>query len=273
MQTDSISLRTWADKIEEIVREASKIILNASQDEMRSEYKSSLKDLVTKYDVEVQVFIEGRLAKAFPDMGFLGEESGASDIDGYDYIFIVDPIDGTSNFVANYKHSGISVALAKQDGDLVTPVIGVVYNPYLDEMFTAIKGEGTRLNGVLYTTPDVELDDSLILFGTSPYNRELARPTFQIMEELYHMSRDLRRGGAAVLDISYVAVGRRALFFESQLQVWDYAAAALIVEESGGVITDLYGNPLTYKNLSGILAGNKENHNRGLAVIKKYLDA
>ena len=247
--------------IEAIVRRAATIILEASDQAERTRTKSSVLDLVTVYDVRVQQFLEEQLRALLPKAGFLGEEEGMSDIEGKPYYFIVDPIDGTSNFVANYRHSGISVALVHPDEQgRVEPIVAAVYNPYLDEMFTAVIGQGARLNGEAIAPTQDNLRNSLVLFGTSPYRRELAEGTFALIKELYFLSRDLRRGGAAVIDISYIACGRGALFFEMELSPWDYAAAALIVTEAGAVITDLAGKPLTFTEKSGVVAGPAEHH-------------
>lgn len=256
--------------IEGIIREAAKIILEASDQAERSKTKSSVLDLVTEYDVKVQQFLETELRALLPEAGFLGEEEGLSDIDGKPYYFIVDPIDGTSNFVADYRHSGISIALVEAQADgSVQPLLAAIYNPYLDELFTAIVGEGAKLNAELIQSQESELRNSLVLFGTSPYRRELADKTFALVKELYFLSRDLRRGGAAVLDLSYVACGRGALFFEAELSPWDYAAAALIVTEAGAVITDMAGQPLSFKEKSSIVAGHATNHQICLDLIKK----
>lgn len=256
--------------IERIIREAAKIILEASDQAERSKTKSSMLDLVTEYDVKVQQFLEKELRALLPEAGFLGEEEGLSDIDGKPYYFIVDPIDGTSNFVADYRHSGISIALVEAQADgSVQPLLAAIYNPYLDELFTAIHGEGAMLNAEPIRVPETDLRNSLVLFGTSPYRRELADKTFTLVKELYLLSRDLRRGGAAVLDLSYIACGRGALFFEAELSPWDYAAAALIVTEAGAVITDMAGQPLSFKGASSVVAGQPQHHADCLTLIQK----
>lgn len=256
--------------IERIIREAAKIILEASDQAERSKTKSSMLDLVTEYDVKVQQFLEKELRALLPEAGFLGEEEGLSDIENKPYYFIVDPIDGTSNFVADYRHSGISVALVEPQADgSVQPLLAAIYNPYLDELFTAIHGEGAMLNAEPIRVPETDLRNSLVLFGTSPYRRELADKTFTLVKELYLLSRDLRRGGAAVLDLSYIACGRGALFFEAELSPWDYAAAALIVTEAGAVITDMAGQPLSFKGASSVVAGQPQHHADCLTLIQK----
>lgn len=262
-------LKQVLDQIEAIIREAAEIILGARDQAMHSRTKSSVLDLVTEYDVRVQQFLEKHLRALLPEAGFLGEEEGMSDVEGRRYYFIVDPIDGTSNFVADYHHSGISVALMMAGEPRPTPVLAAIYNPYLGEMFTAIEGQGASLNGDPIEVAHGNLRDGLILFGTSPYRRELAEGTFAVIKELYYLSRDLRRGGAAVLDMSYIACGRGALFFEVELSPWDYAAAALIVAEAGGVITDLSGAPLSFTEKSGVVAGPEEHHNTCIRLIKE----
>lgn len=254
-------LQRVLDEIEAIVRSAAEIILAASDQAERSSYKSSHKDLVTEYDVRVQQYLEEHLRRLLPQAGFLGEEEGTRDIEGRELFYIVDPIDGTSNFVSDYRHSGISVALMQVDkSGKPAPLLSLIYNPYLDECFRAARGQGAQLDRTPIQVSTNDLDDSLILFGTSPYERKYAPQTFRVIEALFMLSRDIRRSGAAVLDMSYVACGRASAFFEIRLSPWDYAAAALIIEEAGGVITNMEGEELPYLETSSIVAAAPEHH-------------
>ena len=198
------------------------------------------KNLVTEYDTRVQEILRQKLLKILPEADFLGEE-GQKNFNRDGYCFICDPIDGTTNFVKNLKHSGVSIALL-HDG---RPVLGVIYNPYLDELFWAEKGKGAYCNGIQIHTSGEPLQNSLIVFGTSPYNADLQARTWQLAAKSLDIALDVRRQGAAVLDLTDVACGRFGMFWELELQPWDYAAGALIVEEAGGIVKTLEGEPVT----------------------------
>ena len=242
------------NKITEIIKQAGDIMLSANHDENRIHSKSGTANFVTEYDIKVQDFLYAALAKLIPEANFIGEESDTNDTakltDGYS--FIIDPIDGTTNFIHDYGHSCISVALLK-DGEVI---IGAVYNPYRDELFHAEKNRGAYLNGKPIHTSTRELCDSLVCFGTAPYYRELADKTFTILKWLYLNVRDIRRSGSAALDLCYVACGRCDLFFEMILSPWDYTAGSLIITEAGGIITAIDGAAVTFDAPSSVVAGN-----------------
>lgn len=161
----------------------------------------------------------------------MGEEGdGAKELtDGY--CFIIDPIDGTTNFVKGFQHSAISVGLAK-DKELIA---GVVLDPDLDNLFYAEKGKGAYLNGKRIQASACTLKDSLVLFGTCPYERELAEKTFELTKEIFYKCLEVRRSGSAALDICYVAAGKADLYYELILRPWDIAAASVILKEAGGI--------------------------------------
>ena len=262
-------LQTLSQEVQDVVREASSIMLEAEDQAEQSTRKSNRSDLVTVYDVRIQEYLEKELLRIFPAAGFMGEEDDVRDIAGKRYYFIVDPIDGTLNFVLDYRHSAISVALAEDTGSGPQVVLAVCFNPYLDEMFTAIRGEGAKLNGAPIEAAERELADSVVLFGTSPYQREYTDQTFEAVKEFYKRCSDVRRSGAAVLDICYIAAGRGDLFYEMGLAPWDYAAASLIVEEAGAVVTDLEGKPLSITGKSGVLAGPPHQHEAALDLLRE----
>lgn len=234
------------------VREAGKIMLNAHTAAQDISSKEGKANFVTKYDVAVQQFLQGRLQKAFPDAAFLGEEGESSVLSQTGDTFIVDPIDGTTNFITDYHHSSISVGLAR-DGRMYA---GVVYNPYLDEVFSAQLGKGAFLNGKPISCGSRGLAQGIVGFGTSPYHPDLADPSFALLRKVHAVCLDIRRSGSAALDLCYTAAGRTALFFELVLEPWDYAAASIIVSEAGGACTQLDGSPITLGKGCSILAGN-----------------
>ncbi len=221
---------TMLEEIIRAVRGAQKIYKSAHGG-LGIKTKSSDVDLVTEYDGKIQQYLFDELAKITPGCSFLGEEGdGAKELtDGY--CFIIDPIDGTTNFVKGFQHSAISVGLAK-DKELIA---GVVLDPDLDNLFYAEKGKGAYLNGKRIQASACTLKDSLVLFGTCPYERELAEKTFELTKEIFYKCLEVRRSGSAALDICYVAAGKADLYYELILRPWDIAAASVILKEAGGI--------------------------------------
>lgn len=238
-------------KIIEIVHECGEIMLSATDIERKIHQKAGKGNFVTEYDSKVQEKLKTRLLALVPEAVFMGEEDEMDRTDiSQGYAFIVDPIDGTANFTRGYNASSISVALAR-DG---FPVLGVVYNPYDKETYYAEKGKGAFLNGERIHASERTLEEGIILFGTSPYYQELKKRAFEIAFRYMSWGEDLRRSGSAALDLCMVASGRAEFFFELVLCPWDYAAAALLVEEAGGFVGDLKGNPLTYDRKQTVTA-------------------
>lgn len=238
-------------KIIDIVKGCEGILLNATDMERKIHQKAGRGNFVTDYDSRVQAILKTRLLELVPGAVFLGEEDQMDHTDiSKGYAFIVDPIDGTANFTRNYHASCISVALALDS----FPILGVVHNPYQQETFYALKGKGAYRNGERIHTSDRTLEESLILFGTTPYNEALTRKSFEVAYRYMSRAEDLRRSGSAAIDLCTVACGRAEFFFELALSPWDYAAGALIVEEAGGFVSDLQGRPLTYDRRQAIAA-------------------
>ncbi len=234
-----------------IVKDAGKIILSAHNQESAVTAKEGKKNFVTKYDVAVQDFLFTELGKAFPDAEFVGEE-GDNNLSSKALRFIIDPIDGTTNFMQDYRCSCISVALCKEN-DLIA---GVVYNPYSNEIFSAEKDKGAYLNGKKIEVSDRPLSDGLALFGTSPYHPENTDETFILLRKVFDFSRDIRRSGSAAYDICMVACGRCEIFFEKALQPWDVAAGTLILKEAGGVALNYEGNEINFSIPNDVVFAN-----------------
>ncbi len=243
------------NKITEIVKEAGKIILSAHNQESTITAKEGKKNFVTKYDVAVQDFLFRELGKAFPEAEFVGEE-GESNLESQSLRFIIDPIDGTTNFMQDYRCSCISVALCKEN----EIIAGVVLNPYSDEIFSAEKGKGAYLNGKKISVSDRPLSDGLALFGTSPYHPENTDETFALLRKVFDLSRDIRRSGSAAYDICMVACGRCEVFFEKGLQPWDVAAGTLILKEAGGIALDYNGNEINFSTPNDVVFSNPKAH-------------
>lgn len=238
-------------KITEIVKEAGKIILSAHNQENTITAKEGKKNFVTKYDVAVQEFLFRELGKAFPDAQFIGEE-GENDFSTDSLRFIIDPIDGTTNFMQDYRCSCISVALC--NGNDV--IAGVVYNPYTNEIFSAEKGKGAYLNDDRISVSERPLSDGLALFGTSPYHPENTDETFALLRKVFDLSRDIRRSGSAAFDICTIACGRCEVFFEKGLQPWDIAAGTLILKEAGGIALNYDGTEISFSTPNDVVFAN-----------------
>ena len=243
---------TYVSKIETIVRKCGNIMLEADRSRIRIDSKSGDANFVTEYDEKVQTVLKTELSKAIPEAVFVGEEGDEKDYTGKGLCFIVDPIDGTTNFIKDYHMSCISIGLVK-NGERY---LGVVYNPYLDELFYAIKGEGAFLNGERIHVSNEDLSNGIVLFGSSPYNTELAKASFELAYEYFTKALDIRRSGSAALDLCSVAAGRAELYFQMLISPWDFAAGALIVEEAGGIVTTLEGEKVPCFEKTSVVARN-----------------
>lgn len=242
------------DEIREILKEAGKIMLSAKEIENAVTEKEGTANFVTKYDVMVQTLLKERLCRMHPEAHFVGEESEEKEDALHGTAFIVDPIDGTTNFIKHYDASAISVAML-QEGEVV---MGATYNPYRDEFFYAEKHKGATCNGRKIHVANTNLSQSLVCFGSSPYYPELISETMEIAEKLLRNGLDLRRSGSAVIDLCDIARGRIGIMFEKKLSPWDYAASSLIITEAGGKITQMDGQPITYGQSCSVVAGTPE---------------
>ena len=248
--------------LENCVREAAKILQDIGEDK-HIESKTSAKDLVTMYDKAVQDKLFELLSKEFPKAGFLGEEEGLNKTENVQGIFIIDPIDGTTNFIKNMKHSCISVGYYI-DGDIRN---ACVFNPFRNEMFTAEAGKGAYLNGNPIHVSLKPMKESVGLYGTAPYYEEIRHKGFMLAEELTKRVIDTRRMGSAALDLCYVAAGRAELYVEMRLPPWDYAAGYLIAKEAGAIVSDMQGKPLQFSKKSSVACGTSVNYKELLEII------
>lgn len=249
--------QSLVEKIADVMRDCGKIMLQADRSGAFVDEKEGHANFVTTYDKKVQEELKKQLLTILPEAHFVGEEEIADENDSAEslktgYAFIVDPIDGTTNFIKDYKNSAISVGLLK-DGE---PYIGCVYQPYLDEMFTAEKGKGAFCNGEPIHVSKQPLSNGIVLFGTAPYYEELNRPSFEKAFSYFKQALDIRRSGSAAIDLCSIASGRAELYFELKLSPWDYAAGCLIVTEAGGIVTTMEGAPLTFEKGCSVLARN-----------------
>ncbi len=246
-------------------REAGAIALRFYR-RMTVTHKSGLSyNLVTTTDLKAEKAILKRIRHAYPDAPFLSEElhpeSGAESAE----LWIVDPLDGTNNYVHRFPHFCVSIAYAREGKVL----LGVVYDPVRDEMFCAVRGKGATLNGKkIRTSATRHLRDSLVVTGFH-YNRGAVMDrTLKGMRDLLRAGiQGIRRTGSAALDLCWLACGRTDAYFEYELSPWDYAAGMLIVQEAGGVCTDRTGQSLGLES-TGVIASNGPLHRVFLAMVK-----
>ena len=233
--------------VEEIVREAAALMTR----DFTVKSKGTIANQVTSNDVAVENFLKESLSRILPDSGFIAEESEHNGIDT-EYTWIIDPIDGTSNYVRDLASSGISVGLYKN----MQPFIGVVYNPYRNELFSARKGAGAFCNGKPIHVSDRDFAHSCFCTSLSCYRKERAHACAQIMENVFVQCDDFRRFGAAVIEMTALAAGRVELYFEMGLAPWDHAASRVIVEEAGGFVSNVYGDEISYTGQTSVIAAN-----------------
>lgn len=245
-------MKTDLELVCDLVRRCGEVIRNADRGHLRIDAKDGHANFVTEYDSKIQEMLRTGLGGIMPDAHFVGEEGTTQKFSPKGKFFIVDPIDGTTNFIKDYHHSCISVALVV-DG---VAEFGVVYNPYVDEMFQARRGHGAFCNGKRLHVSEAPLEDGLVVFGTAPYNEELNERTFKLAYAYFKKALDVRRSGSAALDLCTIAAGRAELFFELRLSPWDHAAGGLIVTEAGGIVSDIDGQPLAYDRPCPVLARN-----------------
>ena len=234
-----------------IVRDAGSIMLRREgADNIAAK---AAQDFVTEVDFRVQRYIRDRLRERFPEIQFMGEEKDNSDIDFSKPCWVLDPIDGTTNFIHDFKASVISLALVC-DRD---PVFGVVYNPYTNEEFTGIRGGGAYLNGApIHVSSAAALSEALVFVGTAPYRRNEMDENFRRIERVYLSSHDIRRFGCTALELCYIACGRADGQFEFGTKPWDIAAGWLILREAGGEVVSVFGGPPPLDGESSIVSTN-----------------
>ena len=246
--------------MENIVRQAGEIVLSATDILSVTKEKSSAADMVTAYDVKVEAFLKEKLLALLPEAIFFGEEEAENQDPTHGWAFVVDPIDGTANFVRGLSQSAVSVGLLK-DGQ---PEYAVILDPYRKELYTAKRGMGAYCNGERIFVSTRPLNQGIFGMGTAPYNKELHGRTMELTAKLFERSCDFRRMGAAVLDLCALAHGRIDAFFECILSPWDYTAGALLITEAGGRISTLEGDPIPYGEKCSVWASNAVNdHIRG----------
>lgn len=256
--------------INKVIKEAGTLILKKSKTNYKIEEKAK-NDIVTEIDRASEVLITKAVKKAFPTHAVLGEEdnfkNGISDeIKKAKYIWIVDPLDGTTNFVKDLPFYAVSIALfekSKQsesknyeylEGEIVA---GAVYLPKMNELFYATKGKGAYLNGEKIHVSNVKTMNKAIL--ATGFHLKGASQNIPYFEKIVDNCRAVRRFGASAIDLVYTACGRFDGYWEFNVKAWDIAAGVLIIEEAGGRVTDINGNTLDLFGLQ-VFATNGKLH-------------
>jgi myo-inositol-1(or 4)-monophosphatase len=233
----------YLPEVEAIAREAGALLLGYFAGHVTIEYKGDV-DLVTEADRAAEKMIVERLRSRWPEHGIVGEE-GARSAPGADYRWYVDPLDGTTNFAHGYPVFCVSIGLVRnatveKDEQLE---VGVLYDPTRDEMFSAQRGQGATLNGKpIHVSKTKTLAESILGTGFPSHKRH-KNPNIHFYHQITLRSHGLRRAGSAALDLANVACGRYDGFWEFNLNPWDTAAGALLVQEAGGLVTRFDGAP------------------------------
>lgn len=247
---------TGLDKVmQDIVREAGAALKCAHLNAAEIHEKEGPANFCTDYDLRIQRFIMTQLSEAVPGCNFYGEEDmeGNHGTATSPYTFYIDPIDGTTNFMFDYHHSCVSVGVAYA-GQLVA---GYVYNPYVDELYHAVRGEGAWLNDRKLLLQDKSIREGIVAFGCARYNDSDTDLLFDVTRQMFLRSLSIRNGGSAALDLCRIASGSNVAYYELKLQPYDYAAASVIIEEAGGHISRVDGGYITLDRPCSIVGGTE----------------
>lgn len=246
----------------EIAREAGEILRQFHHRDVEVEYKGSF-DIVTIADRTAEELVIRKLKERFPTHSIIGEEGGGVDNDS-EYVWHVDPLDGTTNFAHGYPWFAVSIGLEK-NGESIA---GVVYNPITEELFAAEKGSGAYLNNRRITVSDIQSIEQGLFATGFPASKRKENPNVYYFHQFSVLTHGCRRAGSAALDLCSVACGRFEGFWEFGLKSWDVSAGAVIVTEAGGKITSMTGEP----HRSGdpdMLASNSAVHAETLALFAR----
>ena len=249
-------------------RRAGELIVRASDDLERVKVRNkSANDFVSEVDEQAEKEIIRQLRRAYPDHAFLGEESGREGPEDADYVWVIDPLDGTTNFLRGIPHYGVSIACLHRG----RVEHGVIVDPVRREEFVASRGRGAQLNGHRIRVSNLAGLDGALLGTGIPFKGHEDEHLLVIDDTLATLAGQcagIRRAGAASLDLAYVAAGRLDAFWELGLSVWDMAAGVLLIREAGGLVTDIDGSD-NYLDSGNIACGNPKCFKAVLQAVRK----
>lgn len=262
----TLNTKTYLEKAIEAAKEGGNETIKYWGEVKHIEDKSTSGDLVTEADKASEEKIIQCLKSTFPSHQILAEESGWDHSSDQDFVWAIDPLDGTTNYAHQFPFFAVSIALLFEG----KPVVGVVYNPVLEELFFASKNGGAYFNQRhLKVSRTNSLKKSLWATGFHYSRRTNSNNNYLEFAYMTHLSHGVRRSGCASLDLSYVGAGKLDGFWERDLNTWDIAAGALIIEEAGGKVTDYEGQKLDYLSPKKIVGTNGFLHEKTLIALKK----
>ena len=255
----------------EIARAAGAVLMEKFEQPHQERTKKNVTDIVTEADLASEAVVIPRLSKAFPDHHIVSEEGGGKGIgkpaDEAEYFWYIDPLDGTSNYASNIPFFSVSIGLADKN---MNPLVGVVYDPFSDEMYSAALGHGaTRNDKPIHASPQRELRQAMLCSGFAYESVENTNNNIREWMAFTARSRGLRRFGSIALELSYVASSRLEGLWEQSVNAWDVMAGIILVREAGGTVTD-YDNQESHTVHDGkqVLASNGHIHQQMLDVLR-----
>ena len=249
--------------LERLARQAGRILSDGYEKDHKVDFKGTI-DLVTEVDHASEEFLIEEISRLFPGHSFLAEESGASE-GQTENLWIIDPLDGTVNYAHGVPMFCVSIAYSYRGQVL----LGAVYDPLRDELFTAERGKGAWLNGRLLKASSVdELIKSLLVTGFAYDIEQATQTNLENFVKFSTISQGVRRLGSAALDLCYVGAGRFDGYWELSIKPWDIAAGGLVAEEAGAVVTKVDGDPAYLRPPHSVLAANPLLHGKILEQLK-----
>jgi myo-inositol-1(or 4)-monophosphatase len=249
----------------EAAKEAGEVLLELAKTTIKYEMKNS-RDIQAEADLRSEEIIIGKIKAAFPMHSIFAEERG-EEINESEYLWAVDPLDGTINYARGIEEYCISIALSQHS----ETILGVIYHPALKQLFVAEKGKGAYLNGrKLEVSSEANLVNCLAATDNTSHLK-YRRKNFRLLTKVADEVRQIRVFGSAALHLVRVAQGQLDFYFKLRYNYWDFAAAALIVQEAGGIVTDVNGQPLT-RDSKTILAASGAIHSQAMALLKSDVE-
>lgn len=253
------------NKVIKIINDAISLIKNLN---FEITEKGNSLNIVTSNDLKAQEYLVEKLGQLIPNSGFYCEENDLQDL-SKEYVWIIDPIDGTTNYSRGINECAISVGLLHNG----ISVVGVVSNIYSDEVFSATINLGARLNGKPIQVSNRSFEQGLLCTAMCVYKKDLAKICSDIIFDTYLKCNDYRRFGSCAIELCYLACGRCDLYFEIRVFPWDYTGAYLILKEAGGILKGYDSNELTFNKVTPLIgANNLENFNKLNEIVLKYLN-